>query len=327
MAINPYARAWKRGLLIMSKTGMYELISKNKRESWLLVFGMIIFVGVIAYVFGLWFGGKQQGQQYAIMFASMGLIFAAIGAMISYFTGTKVIMAVSRAKKTDPNSEKQLHNIVEELCIASALPKPDIYIIEDSAPNAFACGRNPEHSAIAITRGLMAKLNRNELQGVIAHELSHVQNFDILFGTMVSVLVGTIVIMCDLSLRMSLFGGRRRRSSKDSSGQAGAIIAIIAIALMILAPLFVKIIQLAVSRKREFLADSTGAKMTRNPDALASALLKIADDPDPLEAANRGTQHLYIVSPLKGKAHAVKQSLFSTHPPISERVKRLREMT
>jgi len=311
----------------MSKTGMYELISKNKRESWLLVFGMVVFTCVIAYVFGLWFGGKQYGQQYAIMFAGFGLIFALIGALLSYFTGTKVIMAVSRAHKVSPEEETQLHNIVEELCIASGLPKPDVYIIEDSAPNAFACGRNPEHSAIAVTRGLMAKLNRNELQGVIAHELSHVQNFDILFGTMVSVLVGTIVLMCDLSLRMSLFGGGRRRRSNNDSGQAGAIIAIIAIALMILAPIFVKMIQLAVSRKREYLADSTGAKMTRNPEALASALLKIADDPDPLEAANRGTQHLYIVNPLKGKAHAVSQSLFSTHPPIADRVERLRQMT
>jgi len=307
---------------------MYELIGKNKRESWILVFGMIIFVGIIAYVFGLWFGGKQHGSQYAIMFMSFGLVFAMIGALASYFTGTKVIMAVSRARKTTPEQERQLHNIVEEMCIASGLPKPDIYIIDDSAPNAFACGRNPDNSAIAITRGLMVKLNRNELQGVIAHELSHVQNFDILFGTMVSVLVGTIVLMCDLSLRMSLFGGgRRRRSNNNDSGQAGAIIAVIAIALMILAPIFVKIIQLAVSRKREFLADSSGAKMTRNPEALASALLKIADDKDPLEAANRGTQHLYIVNPLKGKAHAVSQSLFSTHPPIKERVKRLREMT
>jgi len=310
----------------MSKTGMYELISKNKRESWLLVFGMIIFICFVAYIFGLWFGGKQYGHQYSIMFAAFGLIFASIGALVSYFTGTKVIMAVSGAHKVSPEDEKQLHNIVEELCVASGLPKPDIYIIEDSAPNAFACGRNPEHSAIAVTRGLMAKLNRNELQGVIAHELSHVQNFDILFGTLVSVLVGTIVLMCDLFLRMSIFGGRRRRSS-NNSGQAGAIIAIIAIALMILAPIFATIIQLAVSRKREYLADSTGAKMTRNPEALASALLKIADDPDPLEAANRGTQHLYIVNPLKGKAHAVSQSLFSTHPPIADRVARLRAMT
>jgi len=305
---------------------MYELIAKNKRESWLLVFGMMIFICFVAYIFGLWFGGKQYGNQYAIMFAVFGLIFASIGAMISYFTGTKVIMAVSGAHKVSSDDEPQLHNIVEELCIASGLPKPEIYIIEDSAPNAFACGRNPEHSAIAVTRGLMRKLNRNELQGVIAHELSHVQNFDILFGTLVSVLVGTIVLMCDLFLRMSIFGGRRRRSSNDS-GQAGAIIAIVAIILMILAPIFVTIIQFAVSRKREFLADSSGAKMTRNPEALASALLKIADDPDPLEAANRGTQHLYIVNPLKGKAHAVSQSLFSTHPPIAERVKRLRSMT
>ncbi len=313
----------------MSDTGMYELISRNKRNSWLLVIALVIIVALIAAVFGRWFGGRQFGMQYALMFGVLGLAFAIVGALASYFMGTSVIMAVSSARRADPDDEIQLHNLVEEMCIASGLPKPDIYIIEDSAPNAFACGRNPEHSAIAVTRGLMSKLNRNELQGVIAHEMSHIQGYDILFATMVSVLVGTVVLMCDMFWRISLFGrGRRRRSSRDrGGGQIELIIGLVAIALMVLAPIFVQIIQLAASRQREYLADANGAKMTRNPQALAAALEKIAGDPEPLEAANRGTQHLYIVNPLKGKARATSQSWFATHPPIQDRVHRLREMT
>ena len=313
----------------MSDTGMYELISRNKRNSWLLVIALVFVAAILALVFGRWWGGRQFGLQDALLFCGFAVIFAAFAAVTSYFTGTSVIMAVSAAHRTSPDDERQLHNLVEEMCIASALPKPEIYIIEDGAPNAFACGRNPENSAVAVTRGLMGKLSRNELQGVIAHEMSHIQNYDILFATLMSVLVGTIVLMCDLFWRMSLFGGRRRRSSRGrgGGGQIELIIGIVAILLMIIAPLFARIIQLAASREREFLADSTGAKMTRHPEALASALAKIADDDEPLEAANRGTQHLYIVNPMKGKAHAKLQSWFSTHPPIEERVQRLREMT
>ena len=313
----------------MAETGMYELISRNKRNSVLLIIGMVIFVAAVAGVFGAYFGGKGQTVTMALLFGGLGLVIAGIGATISYFTGTDIIMAVSGAHAADPDDERQLHNLVEEMCLASGLPKPKIYIIEDGAPNAFATGRDPEHSAIAVTRGLMLKLNRNELQGVIAHEMSHVENFDIRFATLMSVLVGMLVLMCDLFWRMSLFGGgRRRRSSSDSGdGRLQMVIAILAILLMILAPIFARIIQLASSRQREYLADASAAKMTRNPEALASALEKIAGDPDPLEAANRGTQQLFIVNPLKGKARAEKQSLFSTHPPISERVARLRAMT
>jgi len=313
----------------MSETGMYEMISSNKRKSVFLLICMIIFVAIVAAVFGAYIGGKEAAGQYAVMFAAIGLGVAGIGALASFYTGTDVIMAVSGAHKVEPEDERQLHNLVEEMCISSGLPKPQIYIIEDSAPNAFATGRDPEHSAIAMTRGLMDKLNRNELMGVVAHEMSHVQNYDIRFATLMTVMVGTIVMMCDMFWRMSLFGvGRRRRSSRDSGdGKAQAIIAVVAILLMILAPLFAKVVQLASSRKREYLADATGAKMTRNPEALARALEKIAGDPDPLEAANRGTQQLFIVNPLKGKALSDKQSLFSTHPPIRERVQRLRDMT
>lgn len=308
----------------MTDTGMYELISKNKRISILLILCMCLLIAIVAGVFGAYYGTMST----AVTFAVLGLGIAGISALISYYSGANIIMTVSRAHKIDIEKDYQLDNVVEEMCIASGLPKPDIYIIEDSAPNAFATGRDPEHSAIAVTRGLMQKLNRNELQGVIAHEMSHIGNFDIRFAMLMSVLVGSLLLMCDLFWRLSLFGGgRRRRSNSSSSGKGQAIIAIVALVLMIVAPLLAYIIQMASSRQREYLADATGAKMTRNPEALASALEKIASDTEPLEAANRGTQQLYIVNPLKGKAHATKQSLFATHPPTQERIQRLRAMT
>ena len=306
---------------------MYSLIAGNKRNSALLMVVMILLVGLTAAVFGMYYGGNQYGTQYAVFFGLLGVGLATIGALASYYMGPQAIMAVSRAHRADPEQERQLHNTLEEVCIAAGLPKPDLYIIEDSAPNAFACGRNPEHSAIAVTRGLMDKLTRNELQGVMAHELSHIQNYDTRFATLMTVLVGALVMMCDVFWRMSLFGGRRRRSSSGGKGggQLELIIGLVALLLMVLAPLLAQIIKLAASRQREYLADANGAKITRNPESLARALEKISGDPDPLEAANRGTQQLYIVNPLKGAHEA--QSWFATHPPIRARVQRLREMT
>ena len=315
----------------MSDTGMYDLIARNKRNAWLLVLTLAALLGAVAAALGYHAGGAELGGAMALQFGIMGFMVAGTLSLISYFTGTAVLMAVSGAHLVSPEQETQLHNVVEELCIAAGLPKPQVYVIEDSAPNAFACGRNPAHSALAVTRGLMDKLNRNELQGVIAHEMSHIQNFDILFATLISVLVGTIVLLCDMFRRYTLFGGRSRRrdSSRDSrgGGQLELVLTVIALVLLVLAPLFAQIIQLAVSRQREYLADASGAKLTRNPEALADALEKIAGDPEPLEAANRGTQHLFIINPLKGKASAEFQSWFSTHPPTLERIRRLREMT
>lgn len=305
---------------------MYELIAANKRNSVLLVLIMLALVAGVAGSIGYATGGVEYGGPQALFFGAVAFCVAGLGALVSYFSGTQIIMAVSGAHPADPERERQLHNIVEEVCIAAGLPKPKLYIIEDSAPNAFACGRNPQHSAIAVTRGLLQKLNRNELQGVIAHELAHIQEYDILFATLMSVLVGMVVLMCDMFRNWLWFGGRRRRSS-GRGNQAEALLAVIAIVLMIIAPLFAQIIQLAASRQREYLADATGAKITRDPESLARALEKIASDPEPLEAANRGTQHLYIINPLKGKASAEFQSWFATHPPTRERIARLRAMT
>jgi len=305
---------------------MYELIAANKRNSVLLVIIMLLLVAGVAAAIGFATGGAELGGPQALFFGAAAFFIAGIGALISYFSGTQIIMAVSGARPADPERERQLHNIVEEVCIAAGLPKPALYIIEDSAPNAFACGRNPQHSAIAVTRGLMDKLSRSELQGVIAHEIAHIQEYDILFATLMSVLVGMVVLMCDMFRHWLWFGGRRRRSS-NRGNQGEALLAMLAIVLMIIAPLFAQIIQLAASRQREYLADATGAKLTRDPESLARALEKIANDPEPLEAANRGTQHLYIVNPLKGKASAEFQSWFATHPPTRERIARLRAMT
>jgi heat shock protein HtpX len=311
----------------MAATGMYDLISANKRNSWLLVIVLCLMLAAVAGAGGAYFGGKDPLPS-ALVFGLIGLGIATIGGLAGYFMGAEMIMAVSRAHPADEADQRQLHNILEELCIAAGLPKPKLYIIEDSAPNAFACGRDPQHSAVAVTRGLMDKLSRNELQGVLAHELSHIQNYDILFATMIGILVGSIALLCDMLLRsMRWGGGGRRRSSNERSGggQAQAVLLVVALVLMILAPLFAQILQLAVSRQREYLADASGAKMTRDPESLARALEKIAGDPEPLEAANRGTQHLYIVNPLKGLSET--QSWFATHPPLRERIARLRALT
>jgi len=300
---------------------MYELISANKRNSVILIFIMAILIVAVGYVFGAYYGSGEFGIVIA-------LIFSFILILTSLFGGKSLILGMSGAKRIEKQDHPQLFNIVEELCIASGLPMPKIYIIEDTAPNAFATGRNPKNSVVAVTTGLLDKLNRDELQGVIAHELSHIKNYDILFAMLMAVLVGAIVLLCDgfwrIGMRSMAFGGRSRRRGKGSGGEI--ILLLIAVILAIIAPIFAKIIQLAVSRQREYLADASGAMLTRYPEGLASALDKIANDKEVLEVANRATQHLYIVNPIK-PFEARANNLFSTHPPIEERIRRLRELT
>jgi len=300
---------------------MYELISANKRNSAILIFVMAILIVAVGYVFGAYYGSGEFGIVIALIF-SFFLI------LTSFFGGKSLILGMSSAKRIEKQDHPQLFNIVEELCIASGLPMPKIYIIDDTAPNAFATGRNPKNSVVAVTTGLLDKLNRDELQGVIAHELSHIKNYDILFAMLMAVLVGAIVLLCDgfwrIGMRSMSFGGRGRRRGKGSGGEI--ILLLIAVILAIIAPIFAKIIQLAVSRQREYLADASGAMLTRYPEGLASALDKIANDKEVLEVANRATQHLYIVNPIK-PFEARANNLFSTHPPIEERIRRLRELT
>ena len=220
----------------------------------------------------------------------------------------------------------QLLNVVREMAVAANVPMPAVYVIDDTAPNAFATGRDPAHASVAITTGLLEKLDREELQGVLAHEMSHVRNFDIRFALVVGVMVGAIAILADFFLRFTFWGGGRRSSSRDGGGGAQAIVLAVAIALAILAPIISRFIQLAVNRQREYLADASGVELTRNPHGLERALAKIASDQEVLEVANRGTQHMYFTNPIK-KFEARSSGLMSTHPPILDRINRLRQLT
>ncbi|MCD4694172.1 M48 family metallopeptidase [bacterium] len=266
-------------------------------------------------------------ENYFILYIVVA--FSIISSFISYWWSDKIVLKMSDAKLIKFEDNKELYRIVENLCITAGLPLPKIYIINDTAPNAFATGRDPEHAVVAVTSGLLQKLERNELEGVIAHELSHIGNRDILLATVVTVLVGVIVLLADWFRRWTFWGGGRRSGDDNNSGQIKLIIMIVAIILSILAPLFAYLMQFAISRKREFAADADGALLTRYPEGLASALEKISADTEPLEVANRATAHMYIASPFEGKrdGRAKKRFFaraFMTHPPVEERIAALR---
>jgi heat shock protein HtpX len=246
----------------------------------------------------------------------------------SYRYGDRLVLRVSRARPASPEEYPRYHNIVEGLCIAAGIPKPALYVIPEKAPNAFATGRDPEHSSVAVTEGLLETLNRVELEGVLAHELAHVRNRDILVGTLVATLVGVVALLADWMLRAFFWGGRGRRGDRGGGGGAGAIIAIAGLALAALAPLFAQLIRFAVSRRRELLADADGALLSRYPPGLASALRKIAMSTEPLRVANNATAHLWFSQPSRtpGSGWTRWERLFSTHPPVEERIKALEEM-
>lgn len=297
----------------------WDQVSSNIFKTWLIMFLFSLFTVGVIYIIAQGFGYGQVGGLGIVGFA---LILAGIMNFASYFWSDQMVLGISGAKLIKHDDNKEIYHLVENLCIAAGLPTPKIYIIDDSAPNAFATGRNPQHAAIALTSGILEKLNKQELEGVIAHELSHVGNRDTLLMSVVSVLVGTVALLADFFMRSMWFGGRD--NDRENNNTFFVILAIVA---SILAPIVATLIQLAISRRREFLADSSGVILTRYPEGLASALLKISADREPLEAANRGTAHLYIVNPLKGKdATGWLIGLFNTHPPIEARVKALREM-
>lgn len=295
---------------------MYEQIAQNKRNSIFLVIIFVCLILVLAEVVGLY-----TGLGYSAV--SVAAIISIVMALVGYFSGDKIILGISRAKPVQKKDNPQLYNVVEELTVAGGIPMPKIYIIDDTAPNAFATGRNPKNASVAITTGLLQKLKRDQLQGVMAHELSHVKNYDILFCTIITILVGMVALMSDFMMR-NMFYGRSR--SRDSKGGGNAIILIAGLLLAALAPLFAQILKFAVSRQREYLADASSVQLTRYPEGLASALEIIANDKEVLEVANRATQHLYIVNPIKPFESRAKNNVFSTHPPIEERVRRLRSM-
>ncbi len=302
---------------------MWEQIRANQRRSVILVIGMGLLLLSIGYILGLYFLDSPMAGLVIALF-----IWAVMN-LVALFQGDNLILSLSKAKKISRDDYPRLYNIVEEMKIASGLAKmPDIYIIDDPAPNAFATGRNPEKAAITVTSGLLQKLNRDELQGVVAHEISHINNRDVLLMTMCSVLLGTIVILSWYASRMLLFGGMtggRRRSSSGGGGSAQLIIMAVAIVLMILAPFMAQLIYFAVSRKREYLADASSALYTRYPEGLASALEKIGGSTSQLNSANKATAPMYIINPFRKKGMSAS-NLSSTHPPISERVRILRSM-
>lgn len=305
---------------------MWELIQSNKRKSLILFFGMGALLVFIGYILGSYFD-SESGGAVGIFFA---ILLWIILAMVSYFGGSKILLAVSGAKEVTKEIHPQLYNIVEEMKIAAGVSYfPKIYIIDDPAPNAFATGVKPENSAIAVTSGLLSTLNRYELQGVIAHEMSHIINRDILLMTFAGMMLGAITLMSEVFFRGIYFGGgsryRSRSSSKSSSGQAQVLIMILAVVLAILGPILAQLFYFAISRKREYLADASAAKLTRYPEGLASALEKIANSNYTLKTANKVTAPMYIVNPLKKEGMKLAD-LTSTHPPISERIKILRAL-
>ena len=296
-------------------------ISSNIFRTWLIMFLFSVFVVGVVYIFARGYG--LPGPD-ALVLTGWALILAGVMNFFSYFFSDKMVLAISGAQAVTEQNNKEIYRLVENLCIADGLPTPKIYIIPDTAPNAFATGRDSKHAAICFTEGILEKLNKQELEGVIAHELSHVKNRDTLLMSVVSILVGLVALLADWFLRMMWWGGGNR-DREERNGNA--IFGVLALVAAILAPIIGTLIQLAISRRREYLADASGAYLTRNPEELAQALLKISGDPEPLEAANRATAHLYIVNPFKGNNPGqFLAGLFNTHPPIEDRVKALRQM-
>jgi heat shock protein HtpX len=299
---------------------IYDQIASNRRKTAVFLILFVLFIALLGYVFSMALDG---GLGPMGIFGIVAIIFGFIG----YFYSGNLLMAISSAHEIKKADNPELFRTVENLSIAAGLPQPKIYIIDDSAPNAFAAGRDPRHSMVAVTTGLLSKLEKVELEGVIAHELSHIQNYDSRLMSIVAILAGSVALMSDLFLRWTWFGGRRRSSSRG--GQIQLIIFLLAIVLAILAPFIAMIIKLAISRKREFLADASGAMLTRYPEGLARALEKISKDTEPLEAANKATAHMYIINPLselKGSPRGWFSGLFLTHPPVEERLAALRSM-
>jgi len=299
-----------------------DLIAENRRKSAFLVVGVLAKYKITIYVFTLYATGADA--RAGLLPALGGLGLGAILAFFSYEAGAGAILAMSGAKPIKKEDDPQLFNVVEELSIAAGLPMPRVYLIDDTAMNAFATGRGPRNAVVAITKGLRDRLNREELQGVLAHEMSHVRNYDIRFAMLLAVMVGLLALLADGFRRWMWWGGGRRRSSRDGNAFM-AVIAIFAILFSIVAPILGKLIQLAASREREYLADASAVELTRNPEGLASALEKLGKDQEVLEVANRATQHLYIVNPFK-PFETRSRGLLSTHPPLDERIRRLRAL-
>lgn len=302
---------------------MNEQIAANKRRTFLMLFGFVVVIVLVATAIVLLFGGGWIGIVIAFVIA-MGLAWG------SYYNSDKIAIAASRAQPADETEYRRYHNLVEGLCIAAGLPKPRLFVVDDPAPNAFATGRNPKHAALAVTTGLLDVMNRVELEGVIAHELSHVKNYDILVTTIAVTAVGTIALISDIGLRFAFWGGLSgRRDNNGDSGPLGAVLAIASLAVLMLAPFAGYLMQMAMSRNREYLADASGVQLTRYPPGLISALEKLRDDHAVVHHATKATAQMWIEQPLetdKKKPGSKFNNLFDTHPPLEDRIARLQEM-
>ncbi|MEW5991205.1 MAG: M48 family metallopeptidase [Chloroflexota bacterium] len=308
----------------MAEQTFYAQQSANRRNSVLLALIVVALLAVLGFTIGFALTGDPVGAAITTGIAVFVGFLVSVG---SYFGGDRLVLAASGAKPVDETTAPQLINVVREMTIAANVPMPNVYLIDDTAPNAFATGRDPEHASVAITTGLLQKLDREELQGVIGHELSHVRNLDIRFALLVGVMVGSVALLSDFFLRFTFWGGGGRRSrDRDGGGGLQAVMFVLALVLAILAPIAARLVQLAVSRQREYLADASSVELTRNPAGLERALAKIATDQEVLEVANRATQHLYFTNPIK-KFEERSTSMFATHPAIVDRINRLRVLT
>ncbi|MEM1334589.1 MAG: M48 family metallopeptidase [Actinomycetota bacterium] len=301
---------------------MFDLIRANKRRSVLLVAGFVVVVALVGAAIGFLVGNGP-------IFTLVALVISGVIAFTSYWKADRIALAVSRARPADPTEYQRLHNLVEGLCIAGGLPKPGVYVVDDPAPNAFATGRNPNHAAIAVTTGLLDQMNRVELEGVVAHELSHIKNYDILVSTLAVTMVGAVALVTDLAIRMMWWNGGRVARSGDRGDSANPL-AFVGFALLILAPIVAKAMQAAISRQRETLADVTACQLTRYPPGLISALEKLQDDTTVTHSASTATAHLWIEQPMSGVGDGGRlrgiHQLFQTHPPLEERIALLREL-
>ncbi|MEX2554314.1 MAG: M48 family metallopeptidase [Actinomycetota bacterium] len=299
---------------------MWDLYRKNTRRSILLIAGFVLVVLAMGWLFGYLFDGGFIGVPIAA-------VVATLMTWLSYRSGDKIVLAVSRAREVTHDQEPRLHNIVDGLCIAAGIPKPKVYVVEDAAPNAFATGRDPAHASIAVTRGLLEKMNRVELEGVVGHELAHVKNRDTLVMAVAATLLGIVVLVSDWTLRAMFWGGGRRRG-RDGGGGGAAVFALVGLALAILMPIIAQVIRATISRQRESLADVSGVQYTRYPPGLISALEKLRDDRTVVRSASRATAALWIESPLQREQgfFGWLNRLFDTHPPLDERIKILKEI-
>jgi heat shock protein HtpX len=306
---------------------IYEVQSENKTKSAIIVALFLVFVFLAAYILTNAFGYYMGYQPGGFGFFGMALIISGISSFFSYYYSDKIVLGISSARRATPQEDKLFTQVVENLCIGAGLPKPTLYVIDDASPNAFATGRDPKHAVICATSGLLSKLDRSEMEGVFGHELTHIKSYDTRLMAVVAVMVGMIALLGDWFLRSMWWGGGRKRSNGE--GDIGAIFLVLGIIFAILSPIVGTLIQLAISRRREFMADAGSVEITRQPEDLISALEKISADPEPLKSANKATAHLFIENPFKKEGHgkvAWFSGLFDTHPLVSERIKALKAM-